>query len=101
MGIDHAEVGSTLAQKWSLSEDLVNATSYHHVPEENHHRLVWVVHEANCFVEKMGYLASKDFAGAWLDEKAFEILRLGEEEIEATLQEIPDEIEKATIFLST
>ncbi len=101
MGIDHAEVGSILAQKWSLSEDLVNATRYHHVPEEDHHRLVWVVHVANCSVENMGYVASKDFAGAWLDEKAFEILGLGEEEIRATLQVLPDEIEKATVFLST
>ena len=49
----------------------------------------------------MGYVASKDFAEAWLDEKAFEILGLGEEQIGETLKDLPDEIERATVFLST
>ncbi|MBN2289966.1 MAG: HDOD domain-containing protein [Candidatus Glassbacteria bacterium] len=101
MGIDHAEVGSLLAQKWSLSENLVDATHYHHVPEENHHRLVWVVHLANCWVEKLGYISSKDFVESWLDEKAYEILKITEEEINAALKNLPEEIEKATIFLSS
>ena len=101
MGLDHGEVGSILAQKWSLSEELIDATRYHHVPEENHHRLVWVTHAANCFVESMGYVSSKDFAEAWLDEKAFEILGISEEEIKTMLQDLPEEIEKATVFLRT
>ena len=101
MGIDHAEVGSMLARKWSLSENLVDSTRFHHLPEENHHKLVWVVHLANCFVEKMGYKISDDFVDSWLHEKTYEIIGLSEQEIESLLQDLPEEVGKATIFLKS
>jgi putative nucleotidyltransferase with HDIG domain len=101
MGLNHADVGKLLAQKWSLSDNLIDATQYHHVPEDNHHQLVWVVHLSNCYVEKKGYVSSKDYAESWLEEKAFDILGIGEEEIDTLLKDLPEEIEKATIFLKS
>ena len=90
-----------LAQKWSLSENLVDSTRFHHLPEENHNKLVWVVHLSNYYVEKMGYKISDDFVEAWLDEKTYEIIGISEEEIKSLLQDLPEEVEKATIFLKS
>ncbi|MDY7030662.1 MAG: HDOD domain-containing protein, partial [Thermodesulfobacteriota bacterium] len=34
-GIDHTEVGSYLAEKWSFPDSLVNIISHHHYPEKS------------------------------------------------------------------
>jgi len=101
IGIDHAEVGSMIAQKWSLSQLLVDAIHYHHNPDENHDRLVWVVHLANYYVSKKGYVNTGEFADSQLNEKAFDILGINEKEIEQILEVLPEEIEKAAVFLQS
>ncbi len=38
-GIDHTEVGSDLARKWSFPESLIDVIRYHHRPEDATHNL--------------------------------------------------------------
>ncbi|OGF97077.1 MAG: hypothetical protein A3F83_16205 [Candidatus Glassbacteria bacterium RIFCSPLOWO2_12_FULL_58_11] len=101
IGIDHSEVGSMLAQKWSLNEALVNSILYHHRPQEKEGQLTWVVHMANYLVHKLGYPNTGDFGDPQICNGAFAGLNLSEKELLDSLANLPEEIEKATVFLKT
>lgn len=101
IGLNHTEVGSILAEKWSLSQPLVDSIRFHHAPEENHGRLTWVVHLANYFVSRKGYLNAGEYSDPVVNSSAFDFLGIGEKEIEDSLADLPAEIEKAAIFLKT
>ena len=49
LGTDHAEVGGNILKQWSFPEELVNAVSWHHNPEDckNYCMLSDIVHLAN------------------------------------------------------
>ena len=49
LGTDHAEVGANILKQWSFPEELVNAVSWHHNPEDckNYCMLSDIVHLAN------------------------------------------------------
>jgi putative nucleotidyltransferase with HDIG domain len=101
IGMDHAEVGCLLARKWSLSEELVDTILYHHEPEKKNGRLTWVVHAANYFAQKKGYVNAGEFGQSVLNSKSGEFLGLSEAEMEASLANLSEEIEKAAVFLQT
>jgi putative nucleotidyltransferase with HDIG domain len=57
LGIDHANIGARILEKWSLPEDLVNAVGWHHDPEtcENHCTYSDIVHVANILGLMIGF----------------------------------------------
>jgi HD-like signal output (HDOD) protein len=65
MGIDHAQAGRILADRWTLPFDLENAIVYHHKPWEatNIKELVSIVHLADAIAHRLG-------CGLWDNEKA-------------------------------
>ena len=89
IGLNHAEVGSLLAHKWSLSDALVDTILYHHEPV------------ANYIVQKKGYVNAGEFGQSELNQGSVEVLGLSESEIEASLANLSEEIEKAAVFLQT
>ena len=101
IGIDHAESGSMLARKWSLSEVFIDSILYHHEPEKKHGRLTWVVHVANYFAQRKGYVNAGEFGQPVLNPEAGGVLGLSEAEIEVGLVNLTEEIEKAAVFLQT
>lgn len=101
IGIDHAESGSMLAQKWSLSDVFIDSILYHHEPEKKHGRLTWVVHVANYFTQKKGYVNAGEFGQPVLNPEVGGVLGLSEAEIEVSLTNLTEEIEKAAVFLQT
>jgi putative nucleotidyltransferase with HDIG domain len=53
-GMNHAEIGALIAEKWNFPEGLVNSIRYHHDPEscpEEYRDLVDTVYLANMFCE--------------------------------------------------
>jgi putative nucleotidyltransferase with HDIG domain len=57
LGIDHANLGARILEKWSLPEDLVNAVGWHHDPDtcENHCTYSDIVHVANILGLMIGF----------------------------------------------
>ncbi|MCD6420179.1 MAG: HDOD domain-containing protein [Synergistetes bacterium] len=55
-GVDHAEVGMKIAEKWNFPESLVEAIGYHHKPEmaERHPTLAGITHVADAICLMMG-----------------------------------------------
>jgi putative nucleotidyltransferase with HDIG domain len=51
-GMNHAEIGALIAEKWNFPENLVTAIRYHHTPSDapSAHVLVEAVYLANMFV---------------------------------------------------
>lgn len=53
-GIDHADIGGMIAEKWQLSPALIQALCFHHRPTEAHewhHQLVFMVALADIFAQ--------------------------------------------------
>ncbi len=94
LGTNHAVVGASILNRWSLPRELVNAVSWHHDPERcgNSCLLSDVVHVANVLGLRIGYGKGRRGQNA---EPAFEVLdRLGlsqgamEQLAEQTLKEV-------------
>ena len=53
-GMNHAEIGALIAEKWNFPEELISAIRYHHDPDlapTNHKDLVDVVYLASMLCE--------------------------------------------------
>lgn len=62
LGIDHAEVGALLAEKWNFSEALIDTIRYHHRPElaNKEPDLAVIVHLADCMCMNFGLALGND-----------------------------------------
>jgi putative nucleotidyltransferase with HDIG domain len=94
LGTNHAQIGARILQNWSLPQELVNAVSWHHDPDQCDHycMLSDVVHVANILGWMIGYGNGRNGQPV---EPAFEVIeRLGinagqmEKLAEKTLQEV-------------
>jgi putative nucleotidyltransferase with HDIG domain len=67
LGVDHAEIGGALAEKWKFDKEIITAIQYHHSLLKSRSGLVTaVVSLSNLFAKKAG------LCFPW-DEKAFDI----------------------------
>ena len=57
LGIDHANIGARVLEKWAFPEHLVNAVRWHHDPEKcsNHCIFSDIIHVANALGLMIGY----------------------------------------------
>lgn len=67
LGVDHAEIGGVLAEKWKFDKDIINTIHYHHsMLPSRANTLTAVVSISNLFAKKAG------LCFAW-DDKSFDI----------------------------
>ena len=102
MGFDHADVGKMILVNWKLSENIVEAVSYHHSYETYDGKfkdLTYTVAMANYFAG----LAEIGFSGDRYPEKigpeVFQHLNITMDYLDEIEDEVNQEIEKASIFL--
>jgi putative nucleotidyltransferase with HDIG domain len=76
LGIDHTEIGSELARKWSFPESLIDVIRYHHRPEDaiRHLELAHTVYLADLLMSRFN--------------TGLELERLGTETLSARLETI-------------
>jgi putative nucleotidyltransferase with HDIG domain len=103
-GVDHAELGARLGEKWQLPVDMVSAIRWHHHPldadEDNVNQPVNFTLFAAGNVCKT--LEAEDDRLATIDEIPDEIqtwLGLPIEQVASTLDNLNDEIENARVFI--
>jgi putative nucleotidyltransferase with HDIG domain len=106
-GFDHAEIGTLIAKKWNLGEEISDTIGFHHAPEEyegEHKELVFVVILADYFVNtmKIGYSGnlhrpeiSPDIMIYLRDHMGLTLTNL-----ESIIKALASEIEKSRIFLT-
>ena len=85
LGVDHTEVGSELAQKWSFPESLIETIRYHHRPQNSgqYHDLVHLVYLADL-------LMSQFHAGLELERLETDTLAARLDAIGLSVERFPD-----------
>ncbi|WP_418789963.1 HDOD domain-containing protein [Phosphitispora sp. TUW77] len=94
LGFDHAVIGSTVAEKWNLPFELVEAIANHHTPAlaKYNPKLTSIIHVADAASMSMGIGLGGDGMLYPFDGFATELLDLNNELIEETIAEIADSL---------
>lgn len=83
LGIDHAKVGSLIAEKWNFPIILVDAIHYHHTPSfaRSSQKLPAIVNIANSFFENTGNQNALFFERS-IHPETYQILNISQERID-------------------
>lgn len=92
-GFSHADVGSVLAVKWSLPEDLAIAIRYHHVPSRDpfHRSLSSLIHLSDHLAWNGGKPSTTGTVPPTLDHAVYEQIGLDPSQIEALLPRVAED----------
>lgn len=93
LGFNHADVGSVLAIKWFLPEDLTIAIRYHHAPSKDpfHKSLSSLIHLADRVAWNAGKPSTKGLREPQLDLEVYDQVGLDPEQVEALLPQIQED----------
>jgi len=83
LGIDHANVGGLIAEKWNFPIVLIDAIRYHHTPSfaRTNQRLPAIVNVANSFFENTGNQNALFFERS-IHPETYQILNISQEKID-------------------
>jgi putative nucleotidyltransferase with HDIG domain len=94
LGVDHAEIGGVLAEKWKFEKEIINCIQYHHVLLKSRASLATaVVSLSNLFSKKAG------LCFPW-DEKAFDIKTFAGWEMLAEQSKMKIDVEQTVMTLT-
>ncbi|MBI5582927.1 MAG: HDOD domain-containing protein [Deltaproteobacteria bacterium] len=102
LGIDHAELGALIAEKWKFPPAIIAAVRYHHTPwlsGGDYSELVGLTHLANCMALLTGIGGGSDglyYAG---DPEIMEQYRLREKDVEKCLVQLNDRLQAVEAWL--
>lgn len=102
LGVDHAELGSIIADKWALPLDLENALVFHHAPMGAGRAtdLLSAVHLADALAHEHGHATLVDETPAPCWEQASEVLGLSPDMLAHLRTAIAAESQKAIEFFT-
>lgn len=97
LGYTHAEVGGYLAEKWHLSQELIDAVRYHHDPEadQNNNLTTGIVAAANYLAYKAGYASMPGINGDPNGEFHLQLIDLTQDQIDAVSSSIMVEVDQS------
>ena len=97
----HEEVGGYLTERWNLPVDLQNAVKYHHnpSPSHEHYMVTAIVHCADILIRALDYGNGCDDFLPMISDQVWKNLGLESVDLEVLLENIHDEIEKASVFI--
>ena len=103
VGIDHCMAGQMIAEKWQLSDSIVETLLYHHSPEnasEKNRQLVATVALSNLYAN----IFEIGSAGDLFPENAFlmsvlEMMNMKWSDLSELFETVKSEVEKAQVFL--
>ncbi len=102
LGIDHAQIGRLLADKWALPLDLEYSLVYHHAPYEADKLtdLISTVHIADVLTHKVGLdlWQGEVHIQEWVDTK--KVLRITDTDLTKILTTIEESVEKSLEFFN-
>jgi len=92
-GFTHADVGSVLAIKWSLPEDLAIAIRYHHAPSRDpfHRSLSSLIHLADQLAWRAGSPSTVGTTVAAMDKEVYDCIGLDPARVEELLPQIQED----------
>jgi putative nucleotidyltransferase with HDIG domain len=102
MGINHTDVGKMILQTWKLSENIIEAVTWHHsyeTYEGKYKDLVYTIAMANFFASLYEIGFSGDRYPEKVGPEAFKYLNITMDYLDSIEDQVNKEIEKASIFL--
>jgi putative nucleotidyltransferase with HDIG domain len=100
LGVDHAELGARIAERWNFSAELVELIRFHHVPRERPQcRALAALHVANALAQLYGLGPGVDALTQRADEGAVKLLGLRRQDLEAAVAELHDRLAQAEALL--
>jgi len=101
LGVDHAEIGGRLLAKWNFPEELSEAVTFHHHPDEanQHKRLASCVFLGNMIAHFMGYSYGYQAFAIRGRSEALSILDLDSERLPHFMIETFEHLEKVESLL--
>lgn len=103
MGLDHGMVGKMIAEKWQLSDTLIDMLNHHHTPEEAssvNRSLVAIVALANFYANLYDIGSAGDhYPDVSQLAPLLKYLGVGWEDLAALNKTVQQEIDKAQVFL--
>ena len=93
LGYNHAELGSVLAIKWFLSEDLTTAIRYHHTPSKDpyHQDLSSLIHIADHLAWTSGNPSTVGTPMPQMENEIYDHLGLDPQQVEDLLPQIHED----------
>lgn len=93
LGFTHSDVGSVLAIKWLLPEDLAIAIRYHHAPSRDpfHRSLSSLIHLADQLAWRAGNPSTVGTHLASLDHEVYDQIGLDPDQVEELLPQIQED----------
>jgi len=94
IGIGHAEIGSELAKLWNLPPRLVEPIKHHHDIRDDlvFKDITSIIHFSDILVRGMGFGSGGDPWVPDLDEKAWETIKFGKNDLKEILDEMDSKI---------
>ena len=95
LGFTHADVGSVLAIKWFLPEDLTIAIRYHHAPSKDpfHQSLSSLIHLADHLAWSAGNPSTQGTVPPRLDVEVYEQVGMDAQDVEDLLPQIREDFQ--------
>jgi HD-like signal output (HDOD) protein len=103
-GINHAEIGGLLAEKWGLQNSLREAMAFHHYPDQaspENRQLVLAIYISNAFTKVHSVGVSGNTYIQELGEQGWADLGMRPEALQEMAGMLVEGVERASIFLQT
>ncbi len=100
LGVNHAEMGGRLLDRWEFPKNLVNAVWYHHNPAEakENKELASMVHVGNLIAHCLGHAYGHNSMASEASEDSFKELGLRASSINDYIAQVSDEFETIQEF---
>ncbi|MCK4391059.1 MAG: HDOD domain-containing protein [Desulfobacterales bacterium] len=91
LGYDHTQIGGIAAMEWGLPQVLVEAISFHHMPEQaaENSEVVSVVHVADMICSMFGAGSSPSVGAAQPQQHALSTIDLRAEDVDNIIEQLP------------
>ena len=100
LGIDHAELGARIVERWNFSPEMAELIRYHHAPGERpESKPLAVLHVAQALSELYGVGPGADALAQRADEGAVKLLGLRRKDLEAAMAELHQKLAEAEALL--
>lgn len=99
LGYNHAQIGGVTAMDWGFPQALVEAISFHHMPEKaiDNSKVVSVVHIADIICSMFGAGSSASMLGDQPYQSALSTVDLRTEDVDTIIEQLPDVIKEVNI----
>ncbi len=101
IGADHAQLGGMLAEKWQLPHALVTCIKEHHSAElkDDSNKVLDCVIAANIIVKQVGFGSAGNLIEDRLPDHVSARFGMGLDELQDSIRNLDEELEKATAFI--